>query len=98
MIEQAFHLMLISIEIFIPYSGSLKTKRKIVKSLRDRVRNRFNASISELEYHDEWQRSIHGIAMLGNDRQYLDQQAAAVLTLYEENGEIEIVNYQQEWL
>ena len=50
----------------------MKGKRRVVKSLRDRVKNKFNISIAEIGDQDVWQ-SLHiGIAAVSSDVQYLD--------------------------
>ena len=50
----------------------MKGKRKVVKSMRDRVKNKFNVSISEIGDQDEWQSIQIGIAAVSSDSQYLD--------------------------
>ena len=50
----------------------MKGKRKVVKSMRDRVKNKFNVSISEIGDQDEWQSLLIGIAAVSSDSQYLD--------------------------
>ena len=52
-------------ELFIPESSSLKTKRAILRSVIDGARHKFNASISEVEYQDLWQRAALGITCAG---------------------------------
>lgn len=47
-------------------SGSLKSKRKVIRSLKDAIRARFGASVSEIEGHDTWQRSTLLIAITGD--------------------------------
>ena len=57
--------------------NSLKAKRKVVKSILARVKNNFNVAIAEVDYHDKWQRSVLGVAVVstaicrGNLRSYL---------------------------
>jgi uncharacterized protein YlxP (DUF503 family) len=46
-------------------SGSLKSKRKVVRSLKDAVRKRFGASVSEIGGQDTWQRATLLIALTG---------------------------------
>ncbi|MGI6422485.1 MAG: DUF503 domain-containing protein [Syntrophomonadaceae bacterium] len=50
------------ITLFLPYCSSLKEKRKIVLSIVDRVRKRFNVSIAEVDDHELWQRCSLGFA------------------------------------
>jgi uncharacterized protein YlxP (DUF503 family) len=60
------------IKFYLHGNRSLKGKRKIVKSMRDRVKNKFNVSISEIGDQDEWQSLKIGIAAVSSDSQYLD--------------------------
>ena len=59
------------IELFVPGARSLKAKRQVIRSLKDRLRNKFNVSVSEVDYQDKWQRATLGIAMVGTDGKYV---------------------------
>ena len=48
---------LLTVELHFPEAGSLKGKRHFVRSAKDNLRNRFGASVSEVDHHDLWQRS-----------------------------------------
>ena len=61
-----------SLKFFLHGNRSLKGKRRVVKSMRDRVKNKFNVSIAEIGDQDEWQRIHIGIAAISSDKQYLD--------------------------
>ncbi len=50
------------IEILIPGSESLKDKRRVLRSLMERIRGRFGVSCSELDAQDLWQRAVIGVA------------------------------------
>ncbi|MBL8222124.1 MAG: DUF503 domain-containing protein, partial [Bryobacterales bacterium] len=47
----------LTLELHLPDSHSLKDKRSVVKGLKDRLRHRFNVSVAEIGGHDTWQRS-----------------------------------------
>ncbi len=96
--NQSIHVVLLIIEIFIPHAESLKSKRSVIKSLQDRLRAKFNASIAEIAYQDKWQRSAIGISMLSNDKQYLEKEISHIKQLCEENTNIEITQFKAEWL
>jgi uncharacterized protein YlxP (DUF503 family) len=49
-------------EFFIPASRSLKDKRRVLRSVIQTIRNRFNVSIAEVEYQDLWQRAAVGVS------------------------------------
>jgi len=86
------------IHLFIPSAGSLKSKRSVVKSLKDRLRSRFNVSVAELEENDLWQRCVLGVAVVSNDRRYADQVLAAVLRTVQSEPRAEVTDYSVEFL
>lgn len=59
--------------------GSLKEKRSIVKSVIGRLQSRFNVSVSEVDHQDNKTSAVIGIAVVGNDSQFIGQQLDAVL-------------------
>ena len=65
---------LLQIELHLPYSHSLKDKRMALRSVKDRLRKRFNVSVSELDHQDLWQRAQIGVASIGPDAGYLEDQ------------------------
>jgi uncharacterized protein YlxP (DUF503 family) len=56
------------VEIYIHGCRSLKAKRGIVRSISQRVRNRFNLSVAEVGGQDTWQRAVLGLSAAGSDR------------------------------
>jgi uncharacterized protein YlxP (DUF503 family) len=83
---------LLALEIFLPYSQSLKDKRKVLNALRDRVRGRFNAAFAELDFQDKWQRSKIGIVTLNSQPGLVDRALRRIRQDVEENLEGEIVH------
>ena len=75
---------LLTLEIHIPDSRSLKDKRQVLRSLKDRLRTRFNVAVAELDHQDSWQRSQVGIVSLSNDAAHLEQSLRTVLGEAEE--------------
>ena len=53
----AGYVGILSFELYFPESGSLKGKRKYVKSAKAQLQNRFGASVAEVDHHELWQRS-----------------------------------------
>jgi hypothetical protein len=84
------------IELYIPESNSLKAKRKVIKSLKDQVKNRFNVAIAEIDLQDLWQRSILGIVTLSNDRKQVDAVLARVVSFMEHTDLAIIGHYEIE--
>lgn len=60
------------------HSHSLKDKRHIVKSLKDRLRHRFNVSVAEIDHQDLWQRATVAAVTISGDRTYAAQTLEAV--------------------
>lgn len=84
------------VDIYIPYSQSLKHKRKIIKSIIDRARKRYNLSIAEVDGQDLWQRATLGFAVVTNTRAEMDRVLDALretLDLHEEEAEVLALQY-----
>ena len=60
------------VEVHLPVSHSLKDKRSVLKSVRDRLRHRFNAAVAEVDSNEAWQRATLGISTVGEDRPYVE--------------------------
>jgi uncharacterized protein len=69
---------LLTLEIHIPDAQSLKDKRQVLRSLKDRLRARFNVAIAELDHQDLWQRSRVGVVTISGDAKHLDESLQAV--------------------
>jgi uncharacterized protein YlxP (DUF503 family) len=96
--DSAFHISLLTIELLIPSARSLKDKRSVVRSLKERLRSRFNASVAEVAYHDKWQRSVIAACILGNDRRRLESDMTRVRLLCEETQNLQVADIHQQWL
>jgi uncharacterized protein YlxP (DUF503 family) len=88
---------LLTLEIFISDSQSLKDKRMVVRSLKDRLR-KFNVSVAECEHQNLWQRSTLGVVSVASDPRILEQTLNSVLRASEEILERNLANYQIEYL
>lgn len=69
---------LLTLELHLPYAHSLKEKRLVIRKLQDRLRARFNVSVSELDFQDMWQRSLIGVAALASDAAVVEATLRAV--------------------
>lgn len=59
--------------LHLPEPGSLKSKRHLVRSALDRVKAKFNVSIAEVAENDLWQKSVVGVAAVGNDHGFVNE-------------------------
>lgn len=81
------------LEIFVPESRSLKSKRFVLNSIKKRIRNKFNVSVAEVENNDKWQRISLGISMVSNERKFIDMNVEEILKLIESDGRMEILSH-----
>ncbi len=79
------------LELNLLESFSLKDKRSIIKSLIERIRHRFNVSISEIDLNDDWKRSIIGFSFVSNKRRHIDKTISSVLEFIEKDSRVEII-------
>lgn len=84
------------LELHIPESGSLKTKRQVLQSLIKRLRNRFNLSVTEVGCQDLWQRSELGLAVVCHNSSGADHILDRVFSFVESDGRVEIISTRVE--
>ena len=77
---------LLNVTIHLSGIDSLKGKRKIVKSLIERLRSRFNASVSEVAAHDVKQLAVIGISVVSNGGSHLDEQLDKIVSFIVNDG------------
>jgi uncharacterized protein len=70
---------LLTLELHIADAHSLKDKRMILRSLKERLRARFNVAVAELDFEDTWQRSVVGIVTLSNEEQHVQEALQKIL-------------------
>lgn len=69
---------LLTLEIHIPDARSLKDKRQVLRSLKDRLRGHFNVAVAELDHQDTWQRSVIGVVTLSSNERHLQESLQIV--------------------
>jgi uncharacterized protein YlxP (DUF503 family) len=89
----------LKVEFHLPDNRSLKGKRKVVRSMVDKVKSKFNAAIAEVGSNDKWQKIELGITAVGNDRRHIDSSLNHILSFLDSlylaqmvNSEMEIFN------
>ena len=83
-------------ECLFPDSSSLKEKRIILNSIKARIRNKFNVSIAEVDYHDLWQRSVIGISMISNEKKPISQAFNKIFEYLDNQDRLEIIDHKME--
>lgn len=85
---------ILQITLNISDARSLKEKRRVVRSLKDRLRNRFNISIAEVGLQDYWKQAELGACMVGSDRKYVQGALDKLVTLFEQFPPVDVVDFQ----
>jgi uncharacterized protein YlxP (DUF503 family) len=88
-----------TITLYLPGIGSLKEKRRVVKSIVSRLRREFNVSISEVDDQDSWQKATLGVACVTSSGDYAHGLLARAINWIEDHRpDAPIVDYQVELL
>ena len=87
-----------TLELHLPGVASLKGKRQILLSLKDRIKDKFNVSIAEVDEQDLWQRAVLGVACVANEQRHTNQVLDSVLNLVRGNPEVEVLRQHMEFL
>lgn len=86
---------ILSVELHFPESGSLKGKRKYVKSAKAQLHDRFGASVAEVDHHDLWQRARLTVACAASGHRELQELLEAAVR-YLGSQEFELVSVERE--
>lgn len=84
------------ISLIIHDNHSLKGKRQVIKSLMEKVKNRFNVSVAEVGDNDVWQRAEIGLCAVGNDRAFINSVIDKVMNFIENLHVAEIIDHSIE--
>lgn len=82
-----------NIDLHIPQATSLKAKRQVLKSMLQRLRNKFNVSISEVRDNDLWQRASLGVASVANEKRFVNQILSQVVEQINRESQVTIIDY-----
>ena len=88
-------LILLTLDLYLPQSHSLKDKRRVIKGLKDKLRARFNVSVAETDYQDAWQRSLIAIALIALDNSGADRTISLIRQLVDELFDVQVVNIER---
>ncbi len=87
---------LLTFELFIPEAGSLKSKRYVIRSIKDRLK-RYNVSVAE-EANNLWQRSVLSVVCVTNDASHLYSTFEKIKRLINSEVSVEVLNVEMELL
>ena len=83
---------ILQIELFVPESDSLKTKRFAVRSLKDRLHSRFNVAVAEVGNGDKWQRTSLGVVAVSNESRHIESVMGNVMNLVYGDRRVEVLD------
>lgn len=70
----------LTLDLHIEHSHSLKDKRQVVRSLKDRLRAKFNVAAAEIDHQESWQQAVVGVVTLAGDRTRVEEVLQRVET------------------
>ena len=86
----------LKIRLVLRESHNLKDKRRVLKSLKDTLSNKFNISVAETDEQDVWQTAELGVAAVGTDSQFVQSVLTSVINYVRFFGGVELVDQEQE--
>lgn len=88
----------LTVQLAIYEAESLKDKRRVIKSVKDRLANRFNVSVAEVDDLDSWQRAELGVAMVANDGRFVESCLHKIVDELRRERSASLVDYHVELL
>lgn len=85
-------------DVHIAHVGSLKEKRFALRSVKDRITQRFNVSLAEIGHLDKWQRSEIAVAVVAGDRTHAERTLDRVRDLLDREPELRVIEMSTEIL
>ena len=86
------------VELHLPQVDSLKGKRHVLKGLKERVRNRFEVSVAEVDHHDTWQRATLAVACVSHDSRHANEVVSKALDFIEAHVDGRVIDMSVEIL
>ncbi len=86
----------LSLELDILEAFSLKDKRRVLKSLKDRIKNKFNVSVAEIGDKDIWNRALLAIVNVSDNSAHIDSQLSEVINFVEQIHSVSIIRINKE--
>ncbi len=87
----------VELDLLIPGSRSLKEKRRVINSLKQLLRNRYNCSVAETEYKDLWRRARLAVCVVSDETAHVQQQLEHIIRFAGTNPHAELVDHHIEF-
>jgi hypothetical protein len=85
-----------TVELHLPDVDSLKGKRHVLKGLKERVRNRFEVAVAEVDHHDSWQRATLAVACVSHDSRHANEVVDKAMDFIEANVDGRVIDVSVE--
>jgi len=82
------------LDLHVENCHSLKEKRRVVKSLKDKLRNNYNVAVCEFGDLSLWQRAQLGIVLCGNDKSVVDSKMKTVIDFFDRNHSVSLLDFK----
>ena len=90
-------IAILTVSLSIPHADSLKDKRRVIKSIKDKLRNGFNVSVAEIGDQDIWRSAILGVAVISEDSSYANGVLSRVQDLIRNRTDAIMTHCELEW-
>jgi len=87
---------ILRLEIFIHDSNSLKAKRMVLHSIKQRLRNSFNVAVAQIDDEDKWQKATIAVVGVERDRKNMNSTLSKIIDFVEGFGNINLINHEME--
>jgi len=87
---------ILKLEIFIHESNSLKEKRMVLHSLKQKLRNNFNVAVTQIDDEDKWQKATLAVAGVERDTKIMNSLLSKIIDFVEAFGNINLINHEME--
>ena len=87
---------IVRIELHVPAAGSLKDKRAVIRSLKERIRHRVHAAVAEVDHQDLWQRAALGVCVVSGELRQVDEMIQAVRNVVDTVPAAQVLDWQEQ--
>jgi len=87
-----------TVELHLPDVDSLKGKRHVLKGLKEKVRQRFEVAVAEVDHHDMWQRATLAVACVSHESRHANEVVSKALDFIEANVDGMVIGVSVEML
>jgi uncharacterized protein YlxP (DUF503 family) len=86
---------IVRVELFVPGAQSLKDKRQVVRSIKERLRERVHASVAEVDHQELWQRAALGLAVVGADGSQVRDMLQSARHIVDQYLQAQVLDWQE---